>query len=111
MELFIEGFIFNRILYHFRILSNIEKNIITGNINTSSGDNLIEEYNVIKTNIIDHGDNQESPFQSVNITTSVRNVTLNEDIPSFREWTKKQLEEAEKQPGIKLFYTNYNYAC
>ncbi|XP_050531453.1 uncharacterized protein LOC126900064 [Daktulosphaira vitifoliae] len=35
-----------------------------------------------------------------NLTASVRNVTVNEDIPSFREWTKKQLEEAEKQPTL-----------
>jgi hypothetical protein len=39
--------------------------------------------------------------QSVDVTSTVRNVTINEDIPSFREWTKKQLEEAEKQPGLK----------
>lgn len=97
------------VVYTFRILSNIEKNIFTAAINSSSDflskDNLVKDYNVIKTDVIDH-ENQEIQFQSVNATASIRNVTLNEDIPSFREWTKKQLEEAEKQPGIKTFFSS-----
>jgi len=50
--------------------------------------------------MLDDDEYKESKFQSVDVSASVRNATINEDIPSFREWTKKQLEEAEKQPGI-----------
>jgi len=42
--------------------------------------------------------NDEHKIETVNVSA---NVAVNEDIPSFREWTKKHLEEAEKQPGIK----------
>jgi hypothetical protein len=63
-------------------------------------DSLIEDI-IIKTNDIDQGELKENQTLSVNVITTVRNVTINEDIPSFREWTKKQLEEAEKQPGLK----------
>lgn len=88
----------------FRILSELEKNLKTSTYNSSSQfvtkDDLTEDIN-IKTNEIDYGELKENQTQSVDVTTTVRNVTVNEDIPSFREWTKKQLEEAEKQPGLK----------
>lgn len=50
---------------------------------------------------------KDSQFQSVNATAPIRNVTVNEDIPSFREWAKKQIEEAEKQPGLLHLYIAY----
>lgn len=61
--------------------------------------NSVTEDNNIKNDVISNEEIRED--ESINVTASVRNVeTVNEDIPSFREWTKKQLEEAEKQPGI-----------
>lgn len=88
----------------FRILSEIEDNIMTNNVNSTSEfitkDNLSEEYITINTNLTDDNELNESKVQSINVTSTVRNVTINEDIPSFREWTKKHLEEAEKQPGL-----------
>lgn len=64
-----------------------------------------KDYSDTKTTVVvDHDELQDVQFQSINATTNVRNITVNEDIPSFREWTKKQLEEAEKQPSKKLFY-------
>jgi len=76
---------------------------MTNNFNSSSEfitkDNLADEYINIKTHMIDD-EFKESKLQTVDVL-SVRNATINEDIPSFREWTKKQLEEAEKQPGMK----------
>lgn len=88
----------------FRLLSEIEQNLITNTFNSSSKfmtkDDLADEYSTNnKTDMIDNEEFKETQFQSVNVTATVRNVTINEDIPSFREWTKKQLEEAEKQPG------------
>lgn len=73
-------------------------------MNTSSEfmtkDNLSEEYVAINNNETYDNELKENKVQSINITSTVRNVTVNEDIPSFREWTKKHLEEAEKQPGL-----------
>jgi len=93
-------------LYVFRILSKIEENIIANNFDTNSEfitkDKLAIDYDT-KSNMIDNDELQESQAQSINATASVINVTMNEDIPSFREWTKKQLEEAEKQPGINIY--------
>jgi len=93
------------LLLFYRIVSEIEENLMTNNFNSSSEfitkDNLTEDYITIKTHMIDDDEFKESKFQSVDVSTSVRNATINEDIPSFREWTKKQLEEAEKQPGMK----------
>lgn len=51
--------------------------------------------------MIENNEFKDNQFQTLNLTAAVRNVSLNEDIPSFREWTKKQLEEAEKQPSKK----------
>lgn len=71
------------------------------NLNLSSEsmtkNNLTDE----KINIKNVINEEDIKLNSINVTTPVRNVSVNEDIPSFREWTKKQLEEAEKQPGIK----------
>lgn len=96
---------FWKYLYFFRLLSEIEQNLITNTFNSSSKfmtkDKLAEEFITIKTDTMDNEEFKETRFQSVNVTATVRNVTINEDIPSFREWTKKQLEEAEKQPGLK----------
>lgn len=97
------------VTYGFRILSTIEENVVTNSINSSSKflteTNLDKNYNDTKTTVVvDHDELQDVQFQSINATTSVRNITVNEDIPSFREWTKKQLEEAEKQPSKILFY-------
>jgi len=93
------------IYFFYRIVSEIEENLMTNNLNSSSEfitkDSLAEDYITIKTHMIDDDEFKESKFQSVDVSTSVRNATINEDIPSFREWTKKQLEEAEKQPGMK----------
>jgi hypothetical protein len=94
--------IFKYIYIFYRIVSEIEENLMTNNFNSSSEfitkDNLADEY--IKTHMIDD-EFKESKLQTVDVL-SVRNATINEDIPSFREWTKKQLEEAEKQPGMKI---------
>lgn len=92
-------------MFGFRILSKIEDNLITDTLN-SSLDFIAksdEKYDTTKTDVINNNELHDSQFQTVNVTASVRNVSVNEDIPSFREWTKKQLEEAEKQPGIKQF--------
>lgn len=87
----------------FRILSEIEENLVTNNLNSSSEfiskENLSEDYISINNNVTFDNVLKENKVQSINVTSSVRNVTVNEDIPSFREWTKKHLEEAEKQPG------------
>ncbi|XP_060858327.1 uncharacterized protein LOC132935729 [Metopolophium dirhodum] len=95
-----------------RIVSEIEDNLMTNNFNSSSEfitkDNLAEDYITIKTHMIDDDEFKESKFQSVDVSTSVRNATINEDIPSFREWTKKQLEEAEKQPATNETKYNHN---
>lgn len=81
---------------------------MTNNFNSSTEfrtkDNLVEEYDIINTDAIENYELKDNQFQSHNVTATVRNVTVNEDIPSFREWTKKQLEEAEKQPS-KKYYT------
>lgn len=83
---------------------------MTNSFNSSSEfitkDNLAEEYITIKTHMVDD-EFKESKLQSVGVSVSVRNATVNEDIPSFREWTKKQLEEAEKQPGTYEIINNY----
>lgn len=63
-------------------------------------DNLSEEYITVNNNMTFDNELKENKIQSINVTSNVRNVTVNEDIPSFREWTKKHLEEAEKQPGL-----------
>lgn len=99
------NYLYSNLIYiFFRILSEIENNLKTSTNNSSSQfenkDDLTEEFTII-TDEIDHGELKENQTQSVNVIASVRNVTVNEDIPSFREWTKKQLEEAEKQPGLK----------
>ncbi|XP_050430891.1 SUN domain-containing ossification factor [Adelges cooleyi] len=86
-----------------RLLSNISDSL-THDVPLSTifmtKDNISAHYDesdFVKTDVLEHhgGGNQ-----SENATGSVRNVTVNEDIPSFREWTKKQLEEAEKQPAV-----------
>jgi len=78
---------------------------MTNNYSSSSEfiakDNLAEDYITIKTHMLGDDEFKESKLQSADVSTSIRNATINEDIPSFREWTKKQLEEAEKQPGMK----------
>lgn len=78
---------------------------MTNNFSSSSEfiakDNLAEDYITIKTSVIGDDEFKESKLQSADVSTLIRNTTINEDIPSFREWTKKQLEEAEKQPGMK----------
>lgn len=61
---------------------------------------LDEEFNNVKIDVINDDEIKKTQLNSINVTASVRNVSINEDIPSFREWTKKQLEEAEKQPSI-----------
>lgn len=92
----------------FRLLPEINESLIKNTLNSNSEfiskDDLVEEF-TINANIIEDDEQKESQFQSVNATASIPNVTVNEDIPSFREWTKKQLEEAEKQPGMThLFF-------
>lgn len=103
---FISNFFF--VTWGFRILSIIEENVVTNSINSSSKfetkTNLDKDGDTKTTVVLDHDELQDVQFQPINTTTSVRNITVNEDIPSFREWTKKQLEEAEKQPGKKLCY-------
>jgi len=66
---------------------------------------LTENYNDIKIDMIYNNELKESQVQTIDVTAS---VAINEDIPSFREWTKKQLEEAEKQPGVKNDLITYN---
>lgn len=66
--------------------------------------NLTEQYNNIKVDTMYNGEFKEDQVQTVNITAP---VAVNEDIPSFREWTKKHLEEAEKQPGMKNYCIQY----
>lgn len=98
--------IYLNILIHFffRILSEIEENIFLNTLNSSSEfitkDNLSEEYITVNNSMTFDNELKENKVQSINVTSNVRNVTVNEDIPSFREWTKKHLEEAEKQPGL-----------
>jgi len=89
----------------FRILSKIEDNLIKDTLN-SSLDFIAkndEKFDTTKTDVINQTELHGSQFQTINVTASVLNVSVNEDIPSFREWTKKQLEEAEKQPGRNNF--------
>lgn len=89
------------LLFFYRIVAEIEETLMTNNFNLSSEiitkDNLPEDYIAIKTHMMNDDEFKENKFQSIDVSTSVRD----EDIPSFREWTKKQLEEAEKQPGMK----------
>lgn len=80
-----------------------DDNIITDNLNSSLDfipkSDTDEENSTTKTDVANSYELPIGQFQTVNVNASIRNVTVNEDIPSFREWTKKQLEEAEKQPG------------
>lgn len=56
---------------------------------------MTDKYSNIKIDMVYDDNLKENQLQTIDVTTPI-----NEDIPSFREWTKKQLEEAEKQPGI-----------
>lgn len=82
--------------------------MITNTLNSNSGfitkDNSAEEYNNTKIDTIYDDGPKENQLETVNVT-----IPINEDIPSFREWTKKQLEEAEKQPGIQFIYKYNTY--